>query len=83
MLPNEHLAGALHEVGVELQVVEALAGLRERRHRRLGGVQDLDQHMNAGVGCYTPPGELGRDLSGLGFKDDLMHSGFPFRGRRV
>ena len=42
--------GGLGGSGSSASQSKPLAGLRYRRHRQLGRVQDLDQYMHAGVG---------------------------------
>jgi hypothetical protein len=81
MLPKTNtLACSLYQVsvGVELGLVckpvERATCLGDRCRRQLLGIPDLDQHMHPGVGGNAAADQLGRNLPGLGVKNNSLAS---------
>ena len=75
----EHSGGALDQIGVQVEVrfigkpVECPARLGDRGHGRLGGFQDVDPDVHAGMGGKPVPAALGGNLAGFGIEDDPSH----------
>jgi hypothetical protein len=43
----------------------------------IAAIRDLHHDVNPRIGGDPPPREFGRDLSGFGIEDDLLHGGIP------
>src|SRR5208283_462157 len=80
---REHSAGALDEIGVGVELglvgqpVQGSASLGDGRHWGISVFEQLDDHVDPGIGGDATAGEFGRELSGLSIKNDLVQAGLP------